>query len=256
MQNHIPNNPKSTTNNPKSTTKLSQIGELPASVERHLTEQQQTKMTYISTEDYRQLPDRNTLQTICKAISVLDAIICQEWEDRYYSYNNKWAENEEFFEMRNGSGDQMLVLFRQDGCVINGFAHEFEQQDKEKLTKNLPAIFDSFIFGEPVKTIGTTFCLWTTEQKKWLVGQTDNEEDNSEQMLYIFDGNPQTYIDWATEYFEESYVESGIPLDTVTKIYSGQTLTKEMVLTIVEELEDWEQLEADLNEIGYPYDFD
>ena len=185
-----------------------------------------------------------------------DAIICQEWEDRYYSYNNKWAENEEFFEMRNGSGDQMLVLFRQDGCVINGFAHEFEQQDKEKLTKNLPAIFDSFIFGEPVKTIGTTFCLWTTEQKKWLVGQTDNEEDNSEQMLYIFDGNPQTYIDWATEYFEESYVESGIPLDTVTKIYSGQTLTKEMVLTIVEELEDWEQLEADLNEIGYPYDFD
>jgi len=213
-------------------------------------------MTYISTEDYRQLPDRNTLQTICKAISVLDAIICQEWEDRYYSYNNKWAENEEFFEMRNGSGEQMLVLFRQDGCVINGFAHEFEQQDKEKLTKNLPAIFDSFIFGEPVKTIGTTFCLWTTEQKKWLVGQTDNEEDNSEQMLYIFDGNPQTYIDWATEYFEESYVESGIPLDTVTKIYSGQTLTKKMVLTIVEELEDWEQLEADLNEIGYPYDFD
>ncbi len=50
-------------------------------------------------------------------------------------------------------------------------------------------------------------------------------------------------------------VESRIPLDTVTKIYSGQTLTKEMVLTIVEELEDWEQLEADLNEIGYPYDF-
>jgi hypothetical protein len=75
-------------------------------------------------------------------------------------------------------------------------------------------------------------------------------------MLNIFDGNPQTYIDWATEYFEESYVESGIPLDTVTKIYSGQTLTKEMVLTIVEDLEDWEQLEADLNEIGYPYNFD
>ena len=83
----------------------------------------------------------------------------------------------------------------------------------------------------------------------------NNNEDNSEEMLNIFDGNPQTYIDWATEYFEESYVESRILLDTVTKIYSGQTLTKEMVLTIVEELEDWEQLEADLNEIGYPYDF-
>ena len=210
----------------------------------------------ISTKDYSLLPNRKALQTICKAISVLDAVICQEWQFRYYSYNNKWTDDEEFCEMRNGQGDQMLILFRQDGCVINGFAHEFKQQDKQKLTQNLPSIFDEFIFGEPVKSIGTTFCLWTNEQKDWQVGEIENYEDNSEEMLSIFDGNPQTYINWATEYFEDSYVESGIPLDTVTKIYSGQTLTKKMVLTIVEVLEDWEQLEADLNEIGYPYNFD
>ena len=210
----------------------------------------------ISTKDYSLLSNRKALQTICKAISVLDAVICQEWQFRYYSYNNKWTDDEEFCEMRNGQGDQMLILFRQDGCVINGFAHEFKQQDKQKLTQNLPSIFDEFIFGEPVKSIGTTFCLWTTEQKDWQVGEIENYEDNSEEMLSIFDGNPQTYINWATEYFEDSYVESGIPLDTVTKIYSEQTLTKKMVLTIVEELEDWEQLEADLNEINYPYSFD
>lgn len=210
----------------------------------------------ISTKDFHLLPDRKTLQTICKAISVLDAILSQDWEYRYYSYNNKWSDNEEFCEMRDGSGDQILILFRKDGCVINGFAHEFDQQSKQKPTKNLPAIFDEFIFGEPTKSIGTTFCLWTTEQKNWQVGQLENYEDNSEEMLNIFDGNPQTYIDWATEYFEESYIESGIPLDIVTRIYNGQTLTKEMVLTVVKELEDWEQLENDLNEIGYPYKFD
>lgn len=209
----------------------------------------------ITTKDYTLLPDRKTVQSICKAISVLDAIISQEWEFRYYSYNNKWAPNEEFCEMRNGEGDQMLILFKHDGCVINGFAHEFDQQEKQKLIANLPSIFNDFIFGEPVKTIGTTFCLWTTEQKNWQVGQIENYKDNSEEMLNIFDGNPQTYIDWATQYFEESYIESGIPLDTVTKIYNGQTLTKEMVLTIVAELENWEQLETDLNEIGYPYNF-
>jgi hypothetical protein len=210
----------------------------------------------ISTKDYRLLPDRKTLQTICKAISVLDAIISQEWEYRYYSYNNKWSDDEEFCEMRNGSGDQMLILFRQDGCIINGFAHEFKQQDKQKLTLNLPQIFETFLFEEPVKTIGTTFCLWTTEQKKWQTGQIENYEDHSDEMLNIFGGNPQTYISWATEYFEESYIESGIPLKTVTEIYNGQTLTKGMVLSIVEDLEDWEQLETDLNEIGYPYNFD
>lgn len=201
------------------------------------------------------LPNRKKLQTICKAISVLDAIISQEWEYRYYSYNNQWADNEEFCEMRNGSGDQMLILFRQDGCVINGFAHEYQQQEKQKLTKDLPSIFDEFIFGEPVKTIGTTFCLWTTEHKNWQVGQIEDYEDNSAEMLNIFDGNPQTYIDWAKEYFNERFRESGISLETVTKIYDGQTLTKEIVLTIVNELENWEQLETDLNEIGYLYDF-
>ncbi len=210
----------------------------------------------ISTKDTSLLPGREKLQTICKAISVLDAIMSQEWEYRYYSYNNKWADDEEFCEMRNGSGDQMLILFRQDGCVVNGFAHEFVQQDKQKLTKNLPTIFDDFIFGEPVKSIGTSFCLWTTGDKNWQVGEIENYEDNSEEMLGIFDGQPQTYIDWATDYFEEGYKETGIPLDTVSEIYSGQTLTKEMVLSIVEELEDWAQLEADLNEIGYPYNFD
>ncbi|WP_175622732.1 hypothetical protein [Chryseobacterium schmidteae] len=210
----------------------------------------------ISTKDYTLLPDAQKLKSICKAISVLDAILSQEWEYRYYSYNNNWSDHEDFFEMRDGSGDQMLVLFAQNDCVINGFAHEYKQQNKQKLTENLPSIFNEFIFGEPVNSIGTTFCLWTTEQKNWHTGQLKNFEDNSEEMLNIFDGNPQTYIDWATEYFEESYKESGIPLETVKKIYDGQTLTKNMVLSIVKELEDWKQMEADVNEIGYPYHFD
>lgn len=201
------------------------------------------------------LPDRKKIQTICKAISVLDAILSKEWEYRYYSYNNKWADKEEFCEMRDGSGNQMLILFRQDGCVINGFAHEYQQQEKENLTKNLPSIFNEFIFGEPVKTIGTTFCIWTIEEQNWQTGTIENYKDNSEEMLSIFDGNPQTYIDWATDYFDGSFLESGIPLETVTEIYNGKTLTKEMVLAIVEEIEDWEQLEADLGEIGYPHHF-
>ena len=210
----------------------------------------------ISTKDFSLLPDRKTLRTICKAISVLDAIISQDWEYRYYSYNNKWADNEEVCEMRNGCGDHMLILFKHGGSVINGFCHELKQQEKQNLTNNLPAIFNEFIFGEPVNTIGTTFCLWTTEQKEWQVGQIENYKEDSVELLNIFDSNPQTYIDWASDCFDDMYIESGIPLDTVTKIYGGQTLTKEMVLTIVEELEDWKQLEADLIEIGYPFNFD
>lgn len=215
----------------------------------------------ISTRKINSLPTKDLLQKICKAISVLDAIISQEWEYRYYSYNSKWTEDEEFCEMRNGCGDQMLILFRKDGCVINGFAHELydfeaELPSKLKLTKGLPKIFDEFIFGEPVKTIGTTFCIWNNESENWKIGDLENNyEDGSEDMLYIFDGNPQTYVDWATEYFEESYKESGIPLKTVTEIYNGKTLTKEMVLSIVNDIEDWKQLEEDMREINYEFNF-
>ncbi len=222
---------------------------------KHGFQKNKTTRSMISTKNLSLLPDRTKLQAICKAISVLDAILSPEWEYRYYSYNKQWSADEEFCEMRDGSGDHMLILFRKDGCVINGFAHEYKQPDKQRITNGLPPVFNKFIFGEPVKTIGTTFCLWTTEQKNWITGRIENDEDHSGEMLKIFDGNPQTYIDWATEYFEESYKESGIPLETVAKIYKGETLTKQMVLSITDQVEDWEQLKTDLNEIGYPYQF-
>lgn len=209
----------------------------------------------ITTKDFKLLPNKNSLQHICKAISVLDAIMCQEWEYRYYLYNSKWAEDEEYFGMRDGAGDLMDILFLENHCVISGFAHEFQYNQKSDLTKNLPEIYNQFIFDEPVATNGTTFCLWTNETKNWEVGEIKDFNDNSEDLLAIFDGDPQTYINWASEYFDESYKETGIPLKTVTEIYQGKTLTKEMVLSIVDEIEDWELLEEDLKEINYEYDF-
>ncbi len=215
----------------------------------------------ISTNNLNSLPNKDTLRNICKSISVLDAIFSQEWEDRYYSYNHEWGENEALFEMQNGEGDQLLILFRNEGCVMNGFSHELYDSDKnlpskEKLTKRLPKLFEEFIFGEPIATVGTTFCIWTVGLNNWQIGQVENFEDGSNDMLYIFDGNPQTYIDWAMDYYEDSYKEGGIPLETVNRIYKGKTLTKEMVFSIVDEFDDWEQLAKDLENIDYSYDFD
>jgi hypothetical protein len=209
----------------------------------------------ISTSDFSRLPDCKNLQRICKAISVLDAILSQEWQYRYYSYSSRWSINEECLQMRNGSGEEMHILFRSEGCAINGFAHEFEQKDKVKLTLNLPSVFNEFIFGEPVSSIGTTFCLWNYQKQNWQVGELNNNEDNSEEMLEIFDGNPQTYIDWAVDYYEDGFKNDKNSAETVTKIYQGETLTKKMVLSLVNELEDWKQLKSDLDEINYKYKF-
>ncbi|WP_294818220.1 hypothetical protein [uncultured Flavobacterium sp.] len=132
-----------------------------------------------STKDPASLPDPFKLKTICKAISVLDAILSPEWQFRYYSFNSKWGEGEECLQVRNGQGDEMHVLFTDNGgCVINGFAHEYPQPDKTKLTAGLPEQFHEFMHGEPVNSIGTTFCLWN-EGNGWKTGEVENTDDNS-----------------------------------------------------------------------------
>lgn len=212
-------------------------------------------MAMISTQNYRALPDAASLKSLCKALAVLDAINSQDWEYRYYSYSADWAEGEEVLTMRDGEGDEMLILFRAEGCVINGFLHEYDQPDKAQVTRGLPEYFDDFIFGEPINSIGTTFCLWYTAAHGWQSGVVENEEDGSEELLYIFDGNPETYTEWADEYYGEDTDRSPIDVAAVAKVYQGETLTKELVLAIVDELEDWAQLAEDLQAIGYPYDF-
>jgi hypothetical protein len=207
----------------------------------------------ISTKNLQLLPGSKKLQSVCKAMAVLDAILCQDWVYRYHSYNSDWSEEEEFFEMRNGEGDQLLILFRKEGTVINGFFAEAEQGDKTLLTHGLPEAFHEFMFGEPVNSAGTTLCVWKTEGQDWTTGILPESDDHSEELLSPLDGEPETYVKWATAYFSGSYKEEGISAATVTAVYKQETLSKEMVLALVPELEDWDLLLEDLTEISYPY---
>jgi len=61
----------------------------------------------------------------------------------------------------------------------------------------------------------------------------------------IFNGNPQTYFNWASEYFEEKFKSNDHSLKTITEIYEGKNTYKETVLTLVYNLEDWKQLEKE-----------
>lgn len=243
-----------------------------------------------STKSLEFLPRKEELQRICKSISALEAIICPEWQYRYYSYNKEWSDTEEFCEMRTGTGDQMLILFSPDGVAINGFAHEssmngwrVEKQESkqsflqkiigskkqtpstrmQKITKgvveSLPEVFNEFIFGEPIKSIGTTFCIWSTTQDcAWVIGDVqfpnDKYGDGSEDLLQLLDGNPSTYIEWAQEYYEEEFENRTLDSNVVEKVYRGATITKEMIDSINPDLEDLDKLRVDLTEIGINYD--
>jgi hypothetical protein len=208
-----------------------------------------------STTNYAGLPSAAALQRLAQSLAVLDAINSPDWEYRYYSYNPEWAPGEAVLEMRDGEGDEMLVLFRAEGCVINGFLHEYDQPEKAQVTRGLPDVFDSFLLEEPINSLGTTFCLWYTPDHGWQRGIVENEDDGSEELLYIFDNDPATYAEWATEYYLDETDRRPLTAEAVAPVYHHEVLTKAMVLAINEELEDWTMLAADLQEIGYPYDF-
>ena len=246
-------------------------------------------MNQLSTENLNLLPNPGELKRICKSISALEAIICQEWEYRYYSYQKNWSEKEEFCEMRNGQGDQMLITFSEDGTCINGFAHESEMNGwnnilieekksfveklfglkkdiKTELTQEisngvvdeLPKVFNEFVFGEPVKSIGTTFCIWQTKtDKEWKIGKVvlpkDEYKDGSSDLLQLLDGKPLTYKNWAEKYYEENFEKNELKLELVEKIFNGNIITKELVNEINPELNDIVQLKTDLDEIGYEH---
>lgn len=214
----------------------------------------------LSTTHSKNLPTPEELQKRCKSLAILDAIFSPTWEYRYYSYNAHWDTEEEFFQMRDGEGDEMLILFKASGAVINGFAHElydYESQlpDKGALTHQLPEVYTGFIYGEPVASIGTTYCLWTNDEHIWQTGEIEYEEDGSEDQLYILDGNPQTYIQWAIDYHFDGEEEAMTPLmrETIVALYQGAPLTKARVLALQSEFDDWQQLQEDLHDINYPH---
>ncbi|MEJ7661779.1 MAG: hypothetical protein WKG07_20465 [Hymenobacter sp.] len=119
----------------------------------------------LSTTNYAALPPLPTCSVSARRWPCSTPSTRPEWEYRYYSYNPDWAEQEALLEMRDGEGDQLLVLFRPEGCVISGFLHEYEQPDKVQITKGLPAAFTEFMFGEPVNSIGTTFASGTRRRR-------------------------------------------------------------------------------------------
>ncbi len=247
-------------------------------------------MNIPSTFNLSAIPNIDDLKKLCQSISTLEAIICQEWEYRYYSYQKDWdaSAGEECMEMRNGSGDHFFVLFSKDGAIINGLAYEskmcnwaeaevksksfiqkiFDKKQKQ-LKQNIwtgvvdkvPKEFQHFIFGEPIKSIGTTFCIWRKySDSKWNKGDflypNDDYKDGSEDLLFILDGYPATYHQFAIGYYEDEFEfePEKLDLSLVEHIYSHKTLTKDIVLKINPNIKEIEKLRSDLIEIGYPFE--
>jgi hypothetical protein len=214
-----------------------------------------------STRDLSQLPDVQGLRLLLQAMATLDAILCPEWQYRYYSFNRKWADGEEMGSMRNGSGDDFFAHFSSAGCWLKGFAHESVMSPYALEPKGVwPGILDTVpvefaaCLREPAFSIGNvTFCIWRRNaDANWSRGPVTfppnvEDPDGSEFLLSDLDGRPETYQRYASEYFEKE-----VDIASVVHVYRHRPLTQEIVTSLNPEL-SLAELAGDLDEIGYAF---
>ena len=202
------------------------------------------------------LPDLTTLRRRAKALAMIDAIICPEWEYRYFSYDAHWHAEEEVASMRNGSGDDWFLLFGPFGAAIKGLAHESTLAGDEAFARQVqtqvPVVFLGFL-NEPAFGVGwLSYCYWRrNEDSVWhkvvaLDPKFADVNDGSKEFLALLHESADAYVTFAKHYYE---VE--LPLAAVESIYRHESLTDALVGAVNPDL-TVADVKASATTIGYP----
>jgi hypothetical protein len=225
----------------------------------------------ISTRELTELPGVDALRRLMKSLAMLDAILCPEWDGRYYSFNKKWARGEQMGSMRDGCGNDYFALFNKHGCYLKGFHHEAAMSPYAKGRKGqlwpglltvVPAEFAGGVAEPAFNTEDTTFCIWRTyHDRAWQRGEIafpkGRDPDGSAELLGILDGRPETYHAWAVDHFEAP----DLTVEHVRHVYGHKKLTRKLVDAMRYDIRTADEddppltladLADDMREIGYP----
>jgi hypothetical protein len=214
----------------------------------------------ISTTNTKNLPNAEDLRILCKSISMIEAILMPEWESRYYSFVKNYMEKADLFHMKNGCGDDMFIVFADEGTIIKGFAHESSISPYQTyplkvwpgILESVPEEMNRFLSEVSLEFNITTFCLWQTNPEDgWQHGELtsipgDDDTDGSKMLLAILDGNPETYRTWAFGYYGIS-----IRATPIREIYNHMPLSKAFITQLNPERNIQEAF-AEARDIGYP----
>ena len=206
--------------------------------------------------DPSSLPNITNLRRRSQALAMLDAIVCHEWENRYYSFNTRWGEKEAMGSMRNGSGDDWFILFGPFGVAIKGLAHETSMAGDKAFAREVqvqvPQTFSSFLAEPAFGMDWLSYCYWRrSEEQNWhKVVHPDptfsQSQDGSAEYLALLYEPASSY-----EEFARWYYEINLPIVSIESIYQHATLTESLVRSLNPEVSIAQAQEA-AEEIGYP----
>jgi hypothetical protein len=201
-----------------------------------------------------------SLEALCRSIAMLDAILSPEWEYRYFSFNSQWNVDlgERMASMRNGSGDHYFAVFGR-GAIIKGFDHDAPMSPWTRIPPavwpgvldSVPKDFDGFLKEPAFAVNDTTFCLWhEAGDPGWSSGAITFPEgadpDGSASLLWMLDGDPNTYVQFAHDYYERD-LSRGDVASIYERLPIGRELMKRLNAGAV-----WDAILVDAAEIGYP----
>lgn len=207
------------------------------------------------TRDPGALPSPERLEHACRALALLDAVLCPDWEFRYYSFNRSWdpSMSQRLGSMRDGSGDEWFAVFQPEGVFLRGFAHEAPVRNPEGLFDGVPDVFRPLV-TEPSFGEDTTFCFWNTGDG-WARGTQvlpdGDDPDGSLGLLELLtpgpDGpDPVRFLRWAADYHERQ-----VPLAAIQRVFAGEPLDAGLLAALAPE-RTLDELADDLAEIGWP----
>ena len=212
-------------------------------------------MHIVSTRNPGERPDIPTFRRLTRSLAVLDAILSPAWEYRYYSFDSHWAPGELMASMRNGQGDQWFASISASGIILFGLDHESPMYRPDNpwpgVLDGIPPEFTPFRDEPAFDTRNTTFCIWRrAAAPAWEHGPVHfppgDDPDGSADLLRHLDGQPETYVAFAAEYYEVA-----VPLDAVAAIYRHEPITDALVARLNPTL-SVHDLASDLAEIGFP----
>ncbi len=187
------------------------------------------------------LPGPVTLERTCRGLAALDAMLSDDWERRYYSFNKAWNKKERMASMRNGSGDDWFIVFSAAGVFVKAFWHEYKREDVDAIYAGLPEALAHQRKEGAFLMEDVTFGGWHDGKTWTLRGNAKPMKDE----LAMLTGAAKAYREYANQVFEVKP-----PLDAIEHVLAGTKLDAKIVAKITKE-RTLADLEADLAEIGY-----
>jgi hypothetical protein len=214
------------------------------------------------------LPDIDTVRAWSVALAVADAVLCEDPGLRCFTFDAARGPAGPRASYADGSGNDWSITFLPAGAYLRGFDHESPLSPWTRdpvspwpgLLEHVPAQLQPAV-ADPADLVDgvlqVTVSLWRlTSDASWHAGAVEDppadvvslwaDPDGSNSLFEQLDGEPDSYVAYAEEYFEQS-----VDRRAVAAVFAREPLSEDLVRRLAPE-RSWQSVAAEVAAWGHP----